>query len=177
MEKGIRDFLCSKGYELDENLSNTPQRVKRALEQGILSKEEAKKRALNHLVFFPSNYEGMVIVKNIRAVSFCPHHLMPIRYSISVAYVPSGRVAGLSKIYKFVRELCKGLFLQEDLTEELSTLLYEGLGAKGVMVVVEGHHGCIEFRSIAEDSCVITSSVRGCFGELACREEALRLLG
>ena len=120
----------------------------------------------------------MVLIKDIRLVSFCEHHLLPVVGQAHVAYIPNGKVIGLSKIPRVIDVLAKRPQMQERLTEELADLLMRELDAKGVAVVIEGTHSCMTIRGVNKpDSTFVTSAMRGVFKErLATRSEVMSLI-
>ena len=108
----------------------------------------------------------MVLIKDIRLVSFCEHHLLPVVGQAHVAYIPNGKVIGLSKIPRVVDVLAKRPQMQERLTEELADLLMKELDAKGVAVVIEASHSCMTIRGVKKpESTFVTSAMRGVFKE------------
>jgi GTP cyclohydrolase IA len=126
---------------------------------------------------FPAKYTEMVISKNNTAFGICPHHLLPVIYRISVAYIPTERVLGLSKMSRLVRLIARGPRLQEDLTHELAEILCSELESQGSAVYIEGLHMCMAARGVgAHEARLVTSAVRGVFLEMATREEFLKLV-
>ncbi len=126
---------------------------------------------------FPAKYGEMVISKGNTAFGVCPHHLLPVVYRISLAYIPTRKVLGLSKLSRLARLMARGPRLQEDLTHELAALLHENLDSQGSAVYVEGLHMCMAARGVgAHEARLITSAVRGVFLELATREEFIKLV-
>jgi GTP cyclohydrolase I len=126
---------------------------------------------------FPAKYTEMVISKHNIAFGVCPHHLLPVVYNISCAYIPTKKVLGLSKLSRLVRMIARGPRLQEDLTHELSGILHEQLDSQGSAVYVEGLHMCMAARGVgAHEARLVTSAVRGVFLELATREEFIKLV-
>ena len=127
---------------------------------------------------FPQKYDEMVLIKDIRFVSFCEHHLLPIVGRAHVAYIPKGRVVGLSKIPRVLDVLSRRPQMQERLTEELAELLTRELDAKGVAVVLEATHSCMTIRGVNKpDSTFVTSAMRGAFKDrLATRTEVMSLI-
>ena len=127
---------------------------------------------------FTQKYDEMVLIKDIRFVSFCEHHLLPVVGQAHVAYLPNGKVIGLSKIPRVIDVLAKRPQMQERLTEELADLLMQELDAKGVAVVIEASHSCMTIRGVQKpDSTFVTSAMRGAFKEqLATRTEVMSLI-
>jgi GTP cyclohydrolase I len=126
---------------------------------------------------FPAKYTEMVISKHNIAFGVCPHHLLPVVYNISAAYIPTRKVLGLSKMSRLCRLIARGPRLQEDMTHELSMILHEQLDSQGSAVYVEGLHMCMAARGVgAHEARLVTSAVRGVFLELATREEFIKLV-
>ena len=127
---------------------------------------------------FTQKYDEMVLIKDIRLVSFCEHHLLPVVGQAHVAYIPNGKVIGLSKIPRVVDVLAKRPQMQERLTEDLADLLMKELDAKGVAVVIEASHSCMTIRGVNKpNSTFVTSAMRGVFKErLATRTEVMSLI-
>ncbi|HWU86996.1 MAG TPA: GTP cyclohydrolase I [Kofleriaceae bacterium] len=126
---------------------------------------------------FPAKYTEMVISKHNTAFGVCPHHLLPVIYRISMAYIPTQKVLGLSKLSRLARMIARGPRLQEDLTHELADLLHVNLASQGSAVYIEGLHMCMAARGVgAHEARLVTSGVRGVFLELATREEFIKLV-
>ncbi|MHA1590941.1 MAG: GTP cyclohydrolase I FolE [Candidatus Heimdallarchaeaceae archaeon] len=174
MMKGITIFLEGLGLNLtDQHFVKTPERIVRAyfeIFRGMGCTENKVKDIIN--TAFVSKSDQMIIVKDIHVFSMCPHHFLPVEYYISVAYIPSGKVLGLSKIPRLVELLAKRPIIQEDLTEEIAETLMI-IKPLGVAVKIEGQHLCMRMRGIEKpESAVITSSVIGVFREdLSARNE------
>jgi len=119
----------------------------------------------------------MVISKGNTAFGVCPHHLLPVIYRISMAYIPTSKVLGLSKLSRLARMIARGPRLQEDLTHELADALHVQLASQGSAVYIEGLHMCMAARGVgAHEARLVTSGVRGVFLELATREEFIKLV-
>ncbi len=126
---------------------------------------------------FPAKYTEMVISKHNTCFGVCPHHLLPVIYRISMAYIPTEKVLGLSKLSRLARLIARGPRLQEDLTHELADILHEHLASQGSAVYIEGLHMCMAARGVgAHEARLVTSGVRGVFLELATREEFIKLV-
>lgn len=161
----------------DPNFRGTPERVaKMYLEvfDGVGNHEQVKDILST---VFPSKYSGILIHNNMLAFSFCPHHLLPVEYDISLGYI-SDKTVGLSKIPRAVELLARRPVLQETFTHEIADMLEEHLEAKGVIVVVKGKHACMRIRGVRTLSdVVVTSDIKGIFKEdFAARAEVMRLL-
>jgi GTP cyclohydrolase I len=173
----VAGMLSELGEDVDrEGLLGTPERVARSLRsltEGYgLDAAEVIGGAL-----FEQDYDEMVLVKSIPFFSLCEHHLLPFFGSCHVAYVPRGRVVGLSKIPRVVDVYAHRLQLQERLTREIAEGLDSVLAPNGVAVVVEARHLCMEMRGVEKASQTVTSCMLGCFREDArTRAEFLQLI-
>lgn len=127
---------------------------------------------------FPARYDEMVISKQNVAFGLCPHHLLPVVYRISVAYIPREKVLGISKLSRLCTVLARRPMLQEDLTHDLARILHEQLESRGAAAYIEGLHLCMAARGIgAHEARVVTSAVRGVFRDNApTRQEFLDLV-
>lgn len=173
----VREILLAVGEDPDrEGLRETPDRVARMYAEVFQGLHQDPKVHLKKL--FTQKYDEMVLIRDIRMVSFCEHHLLPVIGRAHVAYIPNGKVIGLSKIPRVVDVLAKRPQMQERLTEELADLLMRELDAKGVAVVIEGTHSCMTIRGVNKpDSSFVTSAMRGTFRErLATRSEVMSLI-
>ncbi len=179
----FREFLIEKGYDVvgDDNFIDTPARVEKVFNELIKTRDEAITNAKNFLNkrFSTDNrkFTGMLSVKGVEVVTMCPHHLLPVRMNVDFAYIPDGYVVGLSKIVRFLKELGRALWLQEEFTELAVDIFTEKMDCQGCMAVVRGVHGCMIYRGVQEEDVITTSAIRGVFEESIVREEALMLLG
>ena len=150
----------------DENFKDTPRRFTQVLEDFNYVNSEEGKKELKYLFTrkFKSKYNGMVVSKDIIVYSLCPHHMLPIKYKIHFSYIPEGYVLGLSKVIDIIKLLCAKPALQEDMTMEIADKFCEELKVKGLMVIIDGQHSCMQIRdSEARETSTITSCVRGVF--------------
>ncbi|HCC49076.1 MAG TPA: GTP cyclohydrolase I FolE [Elusimicrobia bacterium] len=146
-----------------EGLHKTPQRVARALRE-ITSGYGADMNQVFNGAFFKADYREMVIVKDIAFYSLCEHHMLPFFGKAHVAYIPNGRIVGLSKIPRLVEAFARRLQVQERLTEEVASTLFKVLKPRGVGVVMEAEHLCVSMRGVKnETSFATTSSMLGVF--------------
>ena len=159
-----------------EGLAKTPQRVANAmawLTRGYaLSVEDVVGDAI-----FEEETENMIMVRDIEMYSMCEHHMLPFFGKVHVAYVPDGRIVGLSKLPRIVEVFARRLQVQERLTEEVACAVEDVLAPRGVGVVVEAYHLCMMMRGVEkQNSKTITSAVRGIFrADARTRDEFLRL--
>lgn len=146
-----------------EGLLSTPKRVAKAYKFITSGYWESPTDVLNDALFKSSNNE-MVLIKDIEFYSICEHHLLPIIGRVHVAYIPDGKVVGLSKIPRMVDIFSRRLQIQEQMTEQIAEALQETITPKGVGVVVEARHMCVEMRGVQKiNSITTTSALRGMF--------------
>lgn len=173
--------MSELGYRVadDPNLDGTAARAARGLGELLLDREDVRGQVETMLQkTFPAAYKEMVISKHNVAFGVCPHHLLPVIYRVSVAYIPRSKVLGISKLSRIVKLLSRAPLLQEDLTHNLARLLHEDIDSDGSAVYVEGLHLCMAARgSGTHEARVVTSAVRGVFlDQLATREEFIKLV-
>jgi GTP cyclohydrolase I len=177
----ILEGLTQLGYktETDENFAGTAERAATGLAQLALCNNQVRDdiRAMMAKTF-PARYKEMVISKHNVAFGLCPHHLLPVVYRISLAYIPVKKVLGISKLSRLTNLLARRPVLQEELTHELARILHEELESEGSAAYVEGLHMCMAARGAnAHEARVVTSAVRGSFLEqLSTREEFIKLV-
>ena len=146
-----------------EGLQDTPKRVRKAYEFIYGGYKEDPKEILSQALFTSSNDE-MVLVKDIEFYSTCEHHLLPIIGRVHVAYIPDGKVVGLSKIPRVVNVFARRMQIQEQLTEQIADAIMDTIEPKGVAVVVQARHMCMEMRGVEKINSTTTSSaLRGLF--------------
>ena len=163
--KAVEDLLSALGEDIGrEGLKDTPRRVADAFEEFVSGEGKSAKEYLEKT--FSCEGGEMVVEKDIEFSSTCEHHLMPFFGKIAIAYIPDGKVVGLSKLARTVEVFSKRLQLQERLTEEIAEAIMQYLKPKGVMVVCEGVHTCMTCRGIKKaDSKTLSYSVKGAFSE------------
>jgi GTP cyclohydrolase I len=179
MQDAIRQLLLQLGEDPDrEGLLNTPRRVEQSL-KFLSSGYRADVDAVINSALFSVDYSEMVIVKDIDFYSLCEHHLLPFFGKCHVAYVPQGKVIGLSKIPRLVDVFARRLQVQERLTNQIADVIQEKIQPLGVGVVVEGTHLCMAMRGVEkQNSFAVTSAMHGVFREdLRTRSEFLQLIG
>jgi GTP cyclohydrolase IA len=161
-----------------EGLVNTPRRVAKAFAFLTHGYRENLEAVINQALF-TQDTSSMVIVKDIEVYSMCEHHMLPFFGRCHIGYIPDGKVFGVSKLARLVDMFARRLQLQERLTEQISRVVMEEIGAKGVGVMIEARHLCMMMRGVEkQNSVMVTSSVLGSFREhLATREEFLTLVG
>ncbi|WP_455026371.1 GTP cyclohydrolase I FolE [Olsenella uli] len=179
IERGVRLMLAGMGEDPDrEGLRETPARVARALEESCAGL--CQDPALLFEKSFDVGCHEMVIVRDIPFYSLCEHHLLPFFGVAHVAYLPGedGRVCGISKLARVVDVFAKRPQVQEQLTRQVADAVMEGVGASGVLVVMEAEHLCMTMRGVRKPgSKTTTSAVRGAFERHdATRAEAMSLI-
>ncbi len=178
LEGTIRDLLEQIGEDpTREGLLKTPQRVAKMYEFLTRGYREDVKQVLNGAVF-EEKYSEMVIVKDIDFYSLCEHHLVPFYGKCHVAYIPNGRIIGLSKLPRLVEVFARRLQVQERLTQQIADTLYECLNPDGVGVVMEARHLCMMMRGVEkQNSVATTSAMLGLFrDDVKTRNEFLTLV-
>lgn len=163
IEAGVRLLLEGIGEDVNrEGLIETPARIARMYEEIFAGMEETPKTHLSK-TFHVKNNE-MVLEKDIVFYSMCEHHFMPFYGKAHVAYIPDGKVVGLSKLARTVEVFAKRPQLQEQMTEQIAEALMEDLGAKGAMVVIEAEHMCMTMRGVKKPgSRTVTVVTKGQF--------------
>lgn len=163
-EESIKNILEYIGEDVTrEGLENTPSRVRKAYEFMCSGYAKDPKEIIEKALFTSSNDE-MVVVKDIEFYSHCEHHMLPIIGKAHVAYIPNGKVIGLSKIPRVVDVFARRLQIQEQLTEQICDALNEHLKPKGVAVIIDARHMCMEMRGVEKIcSTTVTSALRGLF--------------
>lgn len=164
MENLIREMLVKlKENPEREGLLDTPGRVSRSL-KFLTAGYEQDPASLIRKAVFTDKYDEMVIVKNISLYSLCEHHLLPFHGYAHIAYLPNGRLVGLSKIVRMVDIFARRLQIQERLTQQVAETIQEILQPKGVGVVIEAQHLCMQMRGVQKhEAKMITSAMLGCF--------------
>ncbi len=158
VESAVREILAEIGEDPDrQGLVGTPDRVHRMYAELTAGYHVDPDRLLNGAVF-DVDYSEMVVVKDIPFYSLCEHHLLPFFGTAAVAYIPKGRVLGLSKIPRIVEMYGRRLQVQERLTQQIATFLMERVEPQGVGVVVEATHLCAVMRGIRKPGTVMTTS-------------------
>src|SRR4051812_44129894 len=178
MQDLIRQLLSELGEDpAREGLLDTPKRVEKAL-TFLTSGYDANVDAVLNNALFTVDYNEMVIVKDIDFYSLCEHHLLPFFGRCHIAYIPQGRVIGLSKIPRLVEVFARRLQIQERLTSQIAETIREKIDPLGVGVVIEATHLCMAMRGVEkQNSFAITSAMLGNFHEDArTRAEFLQLI-
>lgn len=164
MQDIIKNLLINIGENPNrEGLLKTPERVAKSYEFLCSGYQQNAEEILNEAIFHTDNNE-MVLVKDIDFFSLCEHHLLPFFGQVHIAYIPNGKVVGLSKLPRLVEVYARRLQIQEQLCEQISSALYETLKPKGVAVTISAAHMCMQMRGVQKvNSKTITSSLKGIF--------------
>jgi GTP cyclohydrolase IA len=177
IEKAVREILEAVGEDLQrEGIRKTPARVARMYAELLGGMQEDPKRHLDSV--FTENYDEIVLLRDIPFYSICEHHLMPFIGTAHVAYLPKGKVLGVSKLARIVDCFARRLQVQERLTDQIADFLMNNLKPYGVAVVLEASHSCMTIRGIKKPgSVMVTSSLRGTFkSDPRSRSEVMSLM-
>lgn len=172
-----QDILTTLGEDPNrEGLEKTPERVAKSL-QFLLHGYDVDPVEIMNSALFNEAYDEMVIVKNIEIYSMCEHHMLPFFGKAHIAYIPNGKIVGLSKIPRVVDAFARRLQVQERLTTEIRDCIQEVLQPKGVAVVIEASHMCMQMRGVQkQNSSTTSSSFTGAFEKDSTRKEFINLL-
>lgn len=179
MEDAFKQIIQECGEDLQRpGLLDTPKRAAKAMEYLTQGYRQNLEEVINNALF-PSDSREMVIVKDIELYSMCEHHLLPFIGKAHVAYIPNGKVLGLSKIARIVDMFARRMQIQEQLTTEIAETVREVTGAEGVGVIIEAKHMCMMMRGVQkQNSLMKTSSMLGIFrSNQSTRAEFLSLVG
>jgi len=159
-----------------EGLLKTPERAAKAM-QFLTQGYEQDPIKIVQGAMFTENHENMIVVKDIELYSLCEHHILPFYGKVHVAYIPNGKIVGLSKIPRVVDVFARRLQVQERLTDQILDCLDKALKPHGVAVVIEASHMCMMMRGVEkQNSSTTTSGFTGVFKEAETRNEFLRLI-
>jgi GTP cyclohydrolase I len=172
----VRRLLELLGEDVDrEGLQRTPARVESSLHWLTRGYDECVGDVVRGAIF-EEKHESMILVRDIEIYSLCEHHLLPFFGKVHVAYIPNGKILGLSKIPRVVDVFARRLQVQERLTDQVADALMRVLEPQGVGVVVEAYHLCMMMRGVEkQNSKTVTSALRGTFHQGPTRDEFLRL--
>ena len=159
MEKYFKQIIQALGEDPErEGLKDTPKRAAKALEFLTQGYHQSIDKIVNGALFQSDNDE-MVLVKNIELYSLCEHHLLPFIGKCHVAYVPNGKIIGLSKIARIVDMHARRLQVQENLTKEIAQTVLQVTQAKGVGIIIEAQHLCLMMRGVEKQNSIMSTSV------------------
>jgi GTP cyclohydrolase I len=179
LSQSYREILIGLGENPDrEGLQDTPVRAAKAMRYLCHGYEQSVEEIVNGALFASDNDE-MIIVDNIELYSLCEHHMLPFIGKAHVAYIPTGRVLGLSKIARLVDMFARRLQIQENLTRQIAEAVQQVTDAAGVAVVIEAQHMCMMMRGVEKQNSTMNTSVMlGAFRESSnTRQEFLQLIG
>jgi GTP cyclohydrolase I len=179
VEDAVRKILREIGEDPSrEGLLKTPERVARALRELTRGYDQDPSKVINGALF-TEEYSEMIIMKDIDFFSLCEHHILPFFGKAHIAYLPRGKIVGISKIPRLVDIYARRLQVQERMTTQIANLLMDRLEPDGVAVVVEAEHLCMRMRGVEkQNSFVVTSAMLGVFRERqATRDEFMTLIG
>ena len=177
-EELVREMIVRLGEDPNrEGLARTPARVEKAM-QFLVKGYKDDPEALLRKALFTVTYDEMVIVKDVEMFSLCEHHLLPFFGKVHVAYIPNGKVIGLSKIPRLIEAFSRRLQIQERLTTQIAEAIQNAIEPQGVGVVIEARHLCMMMRGVEKQhSSAVTSSMLGSFRhEEETRTEFLSLI-
>ena len=158
LSKKYKDVLETIGEDVNrEGLLKTPERMAKAMQFLVQGYDQNPEEIMNSAIFH-EEYSEMVIVKDIEVYSMCEHHMLPFFGKAHIAYIPNGKIVGLSKIPRIVDAYSRRLQVQERLTIEIRDCIQKTLEPKGVAVVIEASHMCMQMRGVQKQNSVTTSS-------------------
>jgi GTP cyclohydrolase IA len=172
-----REILSRLGEDPNrDGLLDTPARVEKAMSFLTKGYDQDPAKVL-HGALFDVDYDEMVIVKDVEMFSLCEHHMLPFFGKVHVAYIPNGKVIGLSKIPRLVEVFARRLQVQERLTRQVADAIQDAIKPQGVGVVIEARHLCMMMRGVEKQhSSTVTSAMVGCFRQKETRSEFLSLV-
>lgn len=176
--KSVQAILTQVGEDpRRQGLLRTPQRVGEAF-QFLTKGYNEDPEAILRSALFEEDYRQMVVVKDIDFYSLCEHHLLPFFGKAHIAYIPNGKITGLSKIARVVDVFARRLQVQERMTTQIKECIQSTLHPLGVMVVIEAEHLCMQMRGVQKEHAITTTSdFTGAFNRPETREEFLKLIG
>lgn len=177
LEEHYRSILALLGQDPErEGLKKTPYRVSKAM-QYMLAGYSIDAKGIIQSAIFNEEHSEMIIVKDIELYSMCEHHILPFFGKAHVAYIPNGKITGLSKIARVVDAFARRLQVQERLTTQIRDCIQEALNPHGVAVVIEAKHMCMMMRGVQkQNSITTTSAFTGEFEKEATRSEFVKLI-
>lgn len=177
LAENYRNIIENLGEDIDrEGLEKTPERVAKAM-QFLTHGYELNPLEILKSALFTEDHKQMIIVKDIEVYSMCEHHMLPFFGKAHVAYIPNGKIVGLSKIPRIVDAFARRMQVQERLTDQIKNCIEDALKPLGVAVVIEAQHMCMQMRGIQkQNSFTTTSSFTGAFEKDKTRKEFISLI-
>lgn len=167
--EGLLESIYGEEWYDNPNLADTPRRVVSMYEELLAYEDKAEVSARLYDIFakqFPSKHDSLIFATDIRTFSMCPHHFLPVKYNITISYIPkknNGFVVGASKLERAARVLSARAVLQEDLTNDIANAIEQFLEPQGVAVLMSGYHDCMTCRGVKSTGSFETSEMRGSF--------------
>ncbi|HLF53466.1 GTP cyclohydrolase I FolE [Flavobacterium sp.] len=177
LSKNYKSIIEDLGEDLNrEGLQKTPERVAKAM-QFLTHGYDLNPLEILKSAMFSEDHKQMIVVKDIEVYSMCEHHMLPFFGKAHVAYIPNGKIVGLSKIPRVVDAFARRMQVQERLTDEIKNCIQDALNPLGVAVVIEAQHMCMQMRGIQkQNSVTTTSSFTGAFEKDKTRKEFISLV-
>jgi GTP cyclohydrolase I len=177
LAENYRTIIENLGEDVNrEGLEKTPERVAKAM-QYLTHGYELDPLQILKSALFTEDHKQMIVVKDIEIYSMCEHHMLPFFGKAHVAYIPNGKIVGLSKIPRIVDAFARRMQVQERLTDQIKNCIQEALNPLGVAVVIEAQHMCMQMRGIQkQNSVTTTSSFTGAFEKDKTRKEFISLV-
>ncbi len=178
IEKHFKEIMLILGLDLnDDSLSGTPHRVAKMYVTEMFKGLDPKNMPVAKLFENRYQYKNMLVEKNISFHSVCEHHFVPIIGKAHVAYIPNGKVVGLSKLNRIVRYFAQRPQVQERMTVQIANMLKEALNTNDVAVIIEADHMCVAMRGVQDvTSSTVTSDYSGKFLDMKTREEFIKMI-
>jgi GTP cyclohydrolase I len=178
IQKHFKEIMLILGLDLnDDSLKGTPHRVAKMYVTEMFKGLDPKNMPVAKLFENKYNYKNMLVEKNISFHSVCEHHFVPIIGKAHVAYIPNGKVVGLSKLNRIVRYFAQRPQVQERMTVQILNMLKEALNTNDVAVIIEADHMCVAMRGVQDvTSSTVTSDYSGKFLDMKTREEFIRMI-
>ena len=177
IEMAVREILFAIGEDPDrEGLARTPQRIARMYNEMFIGLNDDPTRHIEHI--FTEKYDEIVLLKDVPFYSLCEHHLLPFMGKAHIAYLPHGKVLGISKLARIIVSFARRPQIQERLTTQIAQFLMDQIDARGVAVVMEATHTCMTIRGVKKPgSVMITSAMLGIFrSDARSRAEVMSLI-